>query len=156
MARGSRPGLSRSANRALPFIESGLSRGLSTTQLQRQLSESGLGVRRADLLDAVRTIRGTELAADRLKAVRSDLRPDPQRMPVARTRQLREYSFRVRVQGINPDTGERQARYFQVATDDLLTRSEIEEIALDYSVDTEVYAPFEPDQVDLVRASRRS
>lgn len=129
---------------------------MSTTVLQRELSAAGLGVRRTDLLDAVRSIRGVEAAADRLKSVRSDLRPDPQRMPIARTRQLREYSFRVRVQGIHPETGERQSRYFQVATDDLMTRAEIEEIALDYSVDTEVYAPFEPDQVDLVRASRRS
>jgi len=155
MVRGSRPGLSPSANRALPFIESGLSRGMSTTVLQRELAANGLGVRRSDLLEAVRSIRGTEQAADRLRSVRLDLRPDPARMPHSRTRQLREYSFRVRVQGINPETGEQQSRYFQVATDDLLTRGEIEEIALGYSVDTEVYLPFEPDQVDLVRASRR-
>lgn len=155
MARTSRPGLSPSANRALPFIESGLSRGMSTTVLQRELSAAGIGVRRADLLEAVRAVRGATLAADRLKSVRSDLRPDPSRLPHAVTRQLREYSYKVRVQGFSPTTGQPETRYFSVATNDLLSRNEIEDVALGYSVDTEVYLPFEPNQVDLISATRR-
>jgi len=128
---------------------------MSTTVLQRELSAAGIGVRRTDLLEAVRGIRGATLAADRLKSVRSDLRPDPARLPHAVTRQLREYSFRVRVQGLNPLSGQHESRWFQVSTNELLTRNEIEDVALGYSVDTEVYEPFDPDQVDLISATRR-
>jgi hypothetical protein len=149
------PRLSSSAARALPFIESGVSRGLSTTQIQTELSAGGIGVRRTDLLEAVRAVRGAELAADRLKSVRSDYRPDPSRLPQAVTRQLREYSFRVRVQGYNPETGNPESRYFNVSTNELMTREDIESVALGYSVDTDVYLPFEPEQVDLVSATRR-
>ena len=149
------PRLSPSASRALPFIESLTARGLTTTAIQSELQAAGLGVRRQDLLTAVRAVKGAEAAADRLKFVRSDFRPQPSLLPQAVTRQLREYSFRVKVQGVNPETGGYEARYFQVATNELLTRDEIESIALGYSVDTEVYEPFEPDQVDLVSATRR-
>ena len=154
MARNAPPRLTGSAARSLPFIESGLTRGMSTAAIQAELSSAGIGVRRTDLLAAVRSIRGAGAAADRLKFIRGDYRPDPAGLPHAVTRQLREYSFRVRVQGYNPLSGQQESRYFQVSTNELISRNEIESVALGYSVDTENYEPFEPEQVDLIYATR--
>ncbi len=147
--------LSPSAARALPFIESGLARGLSSTALQSELSAAGLGVRRTDLLEAIRSIKGMEVAADRLKSVRYDYTVDPSKLPFAVTRQLREYSFRVKVSGLNPLSGAYEDRFYNISSNDLMTRGEIEEVALTHSTNTDNYSAFEPDNAELVSASRR-
>src|SRR5574340_1204385 len=114
-----------------------------------------MGVPRADLLAAVRGIRGAEQAADRLKFIRYDYRPDPSMLSPAVTKQLREYSFRVKVSGYNPETGQAEDRFFNISTEDLLPRGEIESIALGHSTNTDNYAPFEPEQAELETATIR-
>lgn len=147
--------LQGSAARALPFIEKMVAEGVSTRTMQSTLSAAGIGVRRQDLLAAVRGVRGAEAAADRLKFIRSDFRPQPSMLPHAITKQLRDFSFRVRVEGVNTNTGLREIRTFNVSTNDLLTRDEIEEIALGYSTNEDEYLPFEPDGVNLISATRK-
>ena len=149
------PRLSASAARALPFIEHGVAQGISTTALQQSLSSAGIGVRRQDLLDAIRAVKGAEAAADVLKSIRSDFRPNPDRLPFAVTRQLREFSFRVRVTGYDVNAGAETNRYFNISTDTNMSRDEIEEVALGYSADEENYTPFEPSNVTLISATRR-
>jgi hypothetical protein len=150
-----RPDRSLAVRNAQPAIESLFARGLSGNAIQRELSSLGLGVRRIELQAVLRDMRGASLAADRLKFVRHDRLPDPSRLAPAVWHQLRELSFKVRVQGYSPVTGEQESRYFNVSSDSLLTRGDIEGIALGYSVDDETYTPFEPQQVDLVSATTK-
>lgn len=149
------PLLTGAAARALPFIEKLVGQGATTSRIQSTLSAAGMGVRRQDLLAAVRGVRGAEAAADRLKFIRSDFRPQPSMLPHAVTRQLRDFSFRVRIEGVNTFNGLREIRTFNVSTNELLSRDEIEEVALGYSTDEESYTPFEPDSVNLISATRK-
>lgn len=149
------PTLPKSVARALPFIESAVAAGTSANVLQNSLAAAGIGVRRQDLLAAIRDIKGAQAAADRLKFIRSDFRPQPSNLPHAVTRQLRDYSFRVRVTGTNLMSGQTEIRTFNVSTNDLLSRDEIESIAVGYSTNEEEYLPFEPSEVNLISATRR-
>lgn len=156
---GPRLDLSPKARQALPYIESGLARGLSGNAIQRELSLAGIGLRRTDLQEAIRGLRGAELAADRLKFVRPDRRVDPSRLAPAITRQLREYSFRVRIEGVNAVTGETERRYVNVSTDRLLTAEDIDSIAASYVIQDAEDLPsaspgFEVESVNLVSATR--
>jgi hypothetical protein len=149
------PRLTGAAARALPFIEHAVSQGISATTLQTSLSASGIGVRRQDLLDAFRSVKGAESSAQALASLRSDFRPNPERLAYAVTKQLREYSFRVKVTGFNLSTGKDETRHFSISTNELLSRNEIEDVALGYSTDEENYLPFEPSGVTLLSATRR-
>jgi hypothetical protein len=154
-----RPDLTLQARQAIPFVESGLARGLSMNAIQRSLSEAGIGVRRAELLEVGRRVRGAELAADRLKFVRPDYRPDPALLAESISgKQLRGYSFTVRIRGLVELPGGAVAsgeRYVNVATDELLSRAEIEEAAEAFLEDDEVYEPFVVESVELLTATRQ-
>ncbi len=127
--------LSASANRALSSIIRGISEGLSDNTIQRTLQDEGLGYRRTDMLSDIRTLRGVETSSARLRTLPPDRHADPSRMPYALTQQLREYSFRVRVSGFDPNVGQRVDRFINVSTNELLTRTEIEDIASGFAED---------------------
>src|SRR3972149_2657686 len=120
------PRLSASALRALPAITSGVARGLSSSILQDTLSAAGIGVRRTDLLTAIRYVRGTTLAADHLKAIRRDFRPHPARLPLAATRTLREYAYVVRLTGTGVGFSADGHAHVTISSSTSLSRAEIE------------------------------
>lgn len=152
-----RPPTNVSANglRALPGISSGIARGLTDNQILTALQNAGQGYRRTDFLRDVAAIRGVDQASARLSRMAGSHYPDPSRLPFALTKQLREYSFRVKVSGYNPETGQAEDRYFSISTNDLLTRDEIESIALGHAANQDNYAPFEPESVELEGGTRR-
>lgn len=152
MARLFGPPLSAAALRALPFIRSGVARGLSANRIAAALEEGGLGIRRTDLLSAVRAVRGEGQAAERLKFIRKDRQPDPLRLAPAITKTLRQYSFVARVQGALTDTGERETRYVTISTSRLRNIGDLEDLAASLASDPEAYAGLEVDQVDIVSA----
>lgn len=125
--------LSPSASRALPLIEGAAARGLSANAIGSLLAEQGLGVRRADLLEAVRFVRDKEAAADRLKFVRPGLRPDPERIPQSLHPRimLRDFSYTVEVRGSGPGFDAEGRLFVNIAADQSLTRAEIEAEAED-------------------------
>lgn len=155
MSRRPPRSLSPSAQRALPTITAGLARGLGANQIYDLLQSSGQGYRRTNFLSDLALIRDVDQKAARLATLAGDRHPDPSRLPFALTKQLREYSFRVRVSGYNPDTGQREDRFFSISTNELLSRDEIESIALSHSTNVDHYAPFEPDEVQLEGGTRR-
>ena len=119
-----------SARVALPFVQSMVEDGLSTTDIQAALSEAGLGVRRTDLLALVRGIRGIEESRSYLESVRDTFRPDPSRLPSPIVNTLRTYSFQVRLTGRDADTGELRDERVTISTNTLLTAREIKDAAL--------------------------
>lgn len=138
--------LSASALRSIGFIRAGVARGLSTSVIQNTLSEAGMGVRRTDLLAAVRSVRGQEAAAGRLRFVRADLRPDPGRFAPAIHKTLRKFSV---VMELRDALGDR--RFLTIASNEPLSRARLEDEALgawsDGLVeDPERYGGFEPEE----------
>lgn len=118
--------LTPSIRRAQPFIRGGVRRGMSAGEIGRALRRQGLGVRRADLLSAVRYEKGVEVSATRLASVRKDRRFDPARLPEAATKIRRAYSFTVEVTGRHEPTGKTTSRFVQISLDKVITTGEIE------------------------------
>lgn len=148
--------LSASAKRALPFIERSVRTGVSSTALQSALAARGMGVRRTDLLDAIRHVRGVSRRTNALASVRRDRRPDPMRIAIARTNIRRKFSFTLRIRGSADGTGERIERFITISTDKVLSRQELEETAAGVVDAERSNYPFEIDTVTLVTAVRRA
>ncbi len=147
-------GLSSTARLALPYIRSGLAGGLSANALQSSLSAAGIGVRRTELLEAVRVVRGEVAAADRLKFIRKDRRPDPVRLPLARTKMLREYGYVVELRGLDPYSGGSVTQYVTVSSSSLQTVGDIEAAAIGFLEPPDQSGDLN-DPVALVVAARR-
>ena len=123
--------LTPSIKTAQPFIRSGVRKGLSAGQIGRALKRQGIGVRRTDLLAAVRHEKGIEVSATRLASIRKDRRFDPTKLPEAATKIRRNYSFTVEVTGLHQPTGKTVTRFVQISLDDVITAGEIEQEAAD-------------------------
>lgn len=119
-----------SARAALPFVQSMVEQGLTSTDIQAALSEAGLGVRRTDLLSLIRGIKGIEESRTYLESVRDDFRPDPSRLPNPIVNTLRTYSFQVSLNGRDSETGELRTERVTISTNSLLTAREIKDMAL--------------------------
>jgi len=133
-----------------------VARGLSSSLLQNTLSAAGIGVRRTDLLAAIRYVRGKELAADHLKAIRPEFRPDPSRLPLAATKTLRDFAYVVRLTGTGVGFDPDGHAYVTISSSVSLTRAEIEaeaELAISEG-QTEGRYPWEVSDTTLVSAVR--
>ena len=148
--------LSASARRALPFIERSVRTGVSSTALQSALSARGMGVRRTDLLDAIRHVRGVERRSNALASVRKDRKPDPTRIAIARTNIRRSFSFVVRVRGFDMVSGELTERFVTITSDKVLSRQEIEDAAQDMFEEGVSNYPMDIQNVTLQKALRRA
>lgn len=123
--------LSQAARAAFPVIQRAVREGLSSRRLEEALRAAGQGVRRSDLLAAMRIVRGATEGMPRLANIRRDSRPDPARLPEAITKTRREYTFIVEVRGYDVRSGEPVSRHVTVSSSHLPTRGEIEDEALD-------------------------
>ena len=118
--------LSKTARAAYPIIQRGVREGLSANRLAEVLKSQGLGLRRESLLDIVRAERGVVESSDRLRFLNQNARPNPAHLKEALTKTRRNYTFTVELRGTNKLTGASMIQHVTVATDRLLTRSEIE------------------------------
>ena len=121
--------LSSRARRASPMIRRGVREGVSSRQMTRILQKAGLGLRRQTLLDIMRVMGEEAAIGPVLSALGVGRRPNPFRLPPAITKIRRAFSFTVRVQGLETDTGAPVERFVTVTSDTLLTRGEIEALA---------------------------
>lgn len=152
--------LSASALRNLATIQGGVARGLSSTAIQTLIRETtGTGVRRVDLLEAIRSVRGIAESGVRVQFTRKDRYPDPARIERAKTRILSNYSYTVRVDGIDRFTGAESRVHLTVRSDRLLTPGEVESEALEAvreaQADTPSDVPIEGPLFTIVGAMRR-
>lgn len=122
-------GLSARARQASPIIRRGVREGISSRALTGILQRAGLGIRRQTLLDIMRLMEGEAAIGPVLSALGLNRRPNPLRLPPALTKIRRAFSFTVRVQGVDVDTGAFSESFVTVTTDTLLTRGEIEALA---------------------------
>jgi len=116
--------------RAFPIIQGGVSRGLAGNEIQRVLRLQNLGINNVVLQRIIRAEKGVEIAGARLRSIPRHLTPDPRRLPDALTRIRRAFSFTVKVSGFDLTTGEDFTQFVAVALDDVMTRGEIENLAL--------------------------
>jgi hypothetical protein len=152
--------LSSSALRNLSAIQGGVARGLSSTAIQTLIRETtGTGVRRVDLLEAIRSVRGIAESGLRVQNIRKDRFPDPARMERAKTRILSNYSFTTEVSGVNRFTGVKETSHLTVRSNRLLTPNEIiseaKEAVAQAQVDTPSDLPFQVSEIKVVGARRR-
>lgn len=122
-------GLSARARRASPIIRRGVREGVSSRALTGILQKAGLGIRRQTLLDIMRLMEGEAAIGPVLSGLGLNRRPNPLRLPPALTKIRRAFSFTVRIQGVDVETGVGSQRFITVTTDTLLTRGEIEALA---------------------------
>lgn len=115
---------------AYPFVQTARIVGSALGDLGRALARAGTEIE----VQALRRIAGAldeQDAASRIVLGQSSTEVlDPQGIPEALTRQRREYSWRFRMQGIDPRTGQRVERYLSISTDDLLSEAEARQRAL--------------------------
>lgn len=110
----------------LGIIRAGVARGLSSTQIQGLIRQTGqAGLRRTDLLQGIRHVRGIQESALRVRSVGLDRFPDPSRFEISRTRMLSEFSYDIRIRGTSRFTGERVDRFLTVRSDRNLTPRQI-------------------------------
>lgn len=124
-------GLSARARRASPIIRRAVREGISSRALTGILQKAGLGLRRQTLLDIMRLVEGEIAIGPVLSALGVNRLPNPLRLPPALTKIRRAFSFTVRVRGLDADTGATIERFVTIATDTVLTRGELEELAAD-------------------------
>lgn len=147
--------LSFGLRRAMPFIERGIALKLSGNAINRALIDSGIGIQRQNLLDYIRWVKGEEPKKAAIRSLRRDLKPNADRIREAITRIRRNYSYKVEYSGLNPQSGEYETRWINIATDMRLSPMQAESIAEDtIEADRDNY-PIQIDKVfvvDIVKA----
>lgn len=142
--------LTGTARIAYPIIQRGVRSGLASRQIAETLSNAGLGIRRATLLDIMKKEREIISHGLNMRYLPYDRAPNPDRLPPALTRLRRQYSYQVELQGRIIDTQELITRNVTVASGKLLTRREAETIAMSYALDESEQYGIEVDKVQLI------
>lgn len=127
---------------ALPFVESMVEKGLSTTAIEATLKASGLSFRRTDFLELVRGVREVELSRDYLKSVPRKFAPNPLRLPAPVGKTLRAFSFKVNISGRGGITGAKASQTITVSSSTNMTREQAIAKAVDlFMADQQAYRP---------------
>lgn len=142
------------------IIRAGVGRGLSSTQIQGLIRSTGqVGLRRIDLLQGMRHVRGIAESATRIRSVGLDRFPDPSRFEISRTRMLSDFSFEVRLRGFDPTINGRGDRFITVRSNRNLTPREIQaeaQSAIDEAEPETKYKQLEGEiTITIIGAKRR-
>lgn len=119
------------ARAAYGGIIRGVREGLSARAIGSALRAGGMSFSNNFLFSAVREVRNLSNAGALVAALGDNERPNPSRLPFALTETRRKYSFLVEVEGTNAQTGALTRQHVTVSTDRLLTRSEMEDAAIE-------------------------
>jgi hypothetical protein len=148
--------LTAGARRAFPIIERGVREGLSSTTINKVIRDTfGAGVRRTVLLEVMRGIRGVQLSGNALRSVRLDRIPSIQRLPESVTRMTSRYAFTFKVRGVDAKTGNILERFVTYATNEPITRGEMEAEILERLTTEEDYGGMEVDSLVLESGKQR-
>lgn len=123
--------LSAAARLAYPAIVGGVRRGLSANSIGTILRNTGIGIRRSTLLDIVARSRLVFQYGGRLRALPKNRRPNIFSIPEALTKTTRQYAFTLEVKGTAADTGQATSQFITLATDSLMTREQMEALAME-------------------------
>ncbi len=112
------------------IIRAGVNRGLSSTQIQGLIRQTGqTGLRRTDLLQGIRHVRGIAESGTRIRSVGLDRFPDPSRFEISKTTMLSDLSYEVRVRAFDRRQQRVVDRFITVRSDRNLTPRQIQEEA---------------------------
>ena len=110
--------LTKSARQALPIIQGGVARGLSSRAITKLIVEQGLKISRSrSVLPAMRALRQLEAQGTIVSRMPGGRAVNTRRLPPAVTNLKKRYRYRVRLEGINV-LGERETKHLYVTTDD--------------------------------------
>lgn len=102
----------------------------------------------------VERIAESTIPPPRLQFLKRTARPDPSRMPIAMHDLVTNFSFSVRMTGVFAGTTDERSWWQTVISDDLLTREEIENIALETAESDAGRYPFERITATLMEGIR--
>lgn len=104
------------------IIRGGVARGMSSEAIQGLIRGTGqAGIRRQDLLQGIRHVRGIEESGTRISNVGLDRFPDPSRISQARGPMISNFSYDVRIGSrLNAD-GSLNKRFITIRSDRNLT-----------------------------------
>lgn len=112
------------------IIRAGVARGLGSNAIQDLIRSTGQpGVRRQDLLQGIRHVRGIAESGSRIRSVGLDRFPDPSRIEQARGPMLSNFSYDVRVRAFDRRQGRVVDRFITIRSDTNLTPRQIQEEA---------------------------
>jgi len=117
----------------------------------------GLGgqIRRTDFLNLYREARGVTESAYHVRNIRKDYMPDPERLTHAITNIRRDYSFNVRLDIKDSESGDLITRNITVTSDRLMSVNDIEAEAESAYFDDPAYGDNEVVGLTVVEAKRR-
>ena len=147
--------LSSSAGSAYTYAKAAFSRGLSANAALSTFKELGGAVRRTEFLGIYRELRGITEAAYHVRNIRKDFMPDPDRLPHAITNIRRDYSFNVRLDIRDANTGEIIQRNITVTSDRNMSVYDIEGEAESAYFNDDAYGDNEIQAMTVVEAKRR-
>lgn len=112
------------------IIRAGVARGLGSNAIQDLIRSTGQpGIRRRDLLQGIRHVRGIAESGSRVRFVGFDRFPDPSRFEQARGPMLSNFSYDVRVRAFDGRQGAVVDRFITIRSDKNLTPRQIQEEA---------------------------
>jgi len=110
--------LPKSARQALPIIQGGVARGLSSRAITQSILEAGIKISRGrSVLPAMRALKQLEAQGQAVKFVSGSNRINTRRLPPAVTDLKKAYRYRVRLEGLD-QLGQASVRHIFITTDD--------------------------------------
>lgn len=97
---------------------------LSANAIINTLKGTGAAVNRQNGLAAIRELRGVIDTRPYVKSVNYNAQLNPDRLPYALTRQLRQYSYRAELTVLDQDTGETHIVVRNLSSTELLTKQQ--------------------------------
>ena len=151
--------LATRAQANIGLIRAGVGRGMTSTQIQGLIRGTGqAGLRRTDLLQAIRHVEGRAQSGARIQNTRRDRFPDPSRIEPAKGTMLRNFSYDLRVRGLSRETGKVEDMFITIRSDTNLRIGDIEDQAqeiLDTAPQLARYSKFEGEVRITVIGARR-
>ena len=110
--------LPKSARQALPIIQGGVARGLSSRAITQSILEAGIKISRGrSVLPAMRALKQLEAQGQAVKFISGSNRINTRRLPPAVTDLKKAYRYRVRLEGLD-QLGQASVRHIFITTDD--------------------------------------
>ena len=110
--------LPKSVRQALPIIQGGVARGLSSRAITKNIRDTGIRISRGrGVLPAMRFLKEVEAQGRTVRFVPGSKRINTRRLPPAGVYLKKAYRYRVRLEGLN-QLNEADVRHIFITTDD--------------------------------------
>ena len=110
--------LPKSARQALPIIQGGVARGLSSRAITKTILDAGIRISRSrSVLPTMRFLKQLEAQGQAVRFVSGSNRINTRRLPPAGVALKQAYRYRVRLEGLD-QLGQASVRHIFITTDD--------------------------------------